>query len=130
MIKLHTPKVEDLWFRETLLSDPQTMSYNHAYGGTIPFPKEKWERWYDRWLRNCGNERFYRYIKNGDTFVGEVAYHLDDERKIYVTDVIVYAPYRGRGKPLCSFFVMLQKSMEFKRSTTILPQTTHPSPYF
>ena len=97
MIELHTPKVEDLWFREKLLSDEKTMSYNHAYGGTIPFPKEKWERWYDRWLRNCGNERFYRYIKNGDTFVGEVAYHLDDQRKIYVADVIVYAPYRGRG---------------------------------
>ena len=39
MITSYTPQIEDLWFKESMLSDPETMSYNHAWGGTIPFPK-------------------------------------------------------------------------------------------
>ena len=42
-IVLKSPTIEELWFIEKLLSDPETMSYNHAYGGTINFPKEQWE---------------------------------------------------------------------------------------
>lgn len=68
MVELYKPKVEDLWFREKLLSDEDTMSYNHAWGGTIPFPKEKWENWHNRWVQNHDNKRFYRYIKENDTF--------------------------------------------------------------
>ena len=45
-IVLKSPTFEELWFIEKLLSDPETMSYNHAYGGTINFPKEQWEEWY------------------------------------------------------------------------------------
>lgn len=63
MVELYRPHMEDLWFRETMLSDGQTMFYNHAYGGTIPFPKEQWARWYDAWIINPDNKRFYRYVK-------------------------------------------------------------------
>ena len=38
MLKLYTPKFEDLWFRQQLMIDEATMSYNHAWGGTIDFP--------------------------------------------------------------------------------------------
>ena len=38
-----TPKFEDLWFRQTMMADPETMAYNHAWGGTIPFPEEHWK---------------------------------------------------------------------------------------
>lgn len=37
MLHLHKPTREELRFRQELLSDPSTMSYNHAYGGTIVF---------------------------------------------------------------------------------------------
>ena len=97
MIELYKPQIEDLWFREKMLSDDQTMSYNHAYGGTISFPKEKWERWYNRWILEPENKQFYRYIKENDDFLGEVAYHYDEERRIYIADVIIYAPYRRKG---------------------------------
>ena len=40
MLELYKPHIEDLWFKEQMMSDEQTMAYNHAYGGTIPFPKE------------------------------------------------------------------------------------------
>ncbi|MBQ8611153.1 MAG: GNAT family N-acetyltransferase, partial [Oscillospiraceae bacterium] len=97
MLELYEPQVEDLWFKEKMMGDEQTMSYNHAYGGIIPFPKEYWADWHDRWITNHNGKRFYRYIKDRDTFVGEVAYHFDGERKIYIADVIIYAPHRGKG---------------------------------
>lgn len=92
MIKLYKPNIEELWFKEKMMSDEDTMSYNH---GTIAFPESKWDGWYQRWMRD--DKYFYRYICDGDTFVGEVAYYLDSEREIYIADVIVYAPYRGKG---------------------------------
>ena len=44
--------MEDLWFRKKFMSDEETMSYNHAWGGTIPFPESEWQDWYDTWLWN------------------------------------------------------------------------------
>ena len=97
MLELYVPQIEDLWFKEKMMGDEQTMAYNHAYGGTIPFPKEHWVDWHDRWITNHNNKRFYRFIKEKDTFVGEVAYHFDEKRQIYIADVIIFAPYRGKG---------------------------------
>ena len=98
MIVPYTPSLDDLWFRQAMMADPETMSYNHAWGGTIPFPKEKWEAWYEYWIVNHGNRRWYRYLKNpAGHFVGEIAYHYDDDRGIVAADVIVHASYRGLG---------------------------------
>lgn len=73
MLTLYKPSVEGLWFREQMMSDEQTMAYNHAYGGTIPFPKEYWADWHDRWLADHDGKHFYRYIKVDAMFIGEVA---------------------------------------------------------
>lgn len=99
MIELYIPKIDDLWFRQQMMNDEETMLYNCAWGGTIPFPKEEWTEWYDYWIVNADGERFYRYLIEIETneFVGEVAYHYDDVRKINVADIIVYAKYRGKG---------------------------------
>ena len=40
MLETVIPTLEDMWFRESLLADEETMSYNHAWGGTISWPKE------------------------------------------------------------------------------------------
>ena len=43
-------------------------------------------------------KRYYRYLKNNaGHFIGELAYHYDSDRKLYLADVIVYAPYRKKG---------------------------------
>ena len=97
MLELYEPQVEDLWFKKKMMGDEQTMSYNNAYGGTIAFPKEYWSDWHNRWIINHNDKRFYRYVKEKDTFVGEVAYHFDEKRQIHIADVIIYAPYRGKG---------------------------------
>ena len=97
MIELYTPAIDDLWFKETMLGDEETMSYNHAYGGRLSFPKERWKSWHDRWITNHESKRFYRYIADNGTFVGEVAYHFDGAEERCMADVIVYARYRGKG---------------------------------
>ena len=99
MLSLYKPELEDLWFREEFMNDPDTMSYNNAWGGTIAFPKEKWGDWYNKWIIRHENERYYRYLLNVETneFVGETAYHLDYSRNIYIADVIICAKHRGRG---------------------------------
>ena len=76
MIELYKPTIEELGFRESLIADEKTMSYNHAWGGTIPFPKTEWEKWYHRWLEGSALQRFYRYLydSKNKNFVGEVAF--------------------------------------------------------
>ena len=98
MLTLHEPAYEDLWFRQKILGDEETMSYNHAWGGTIPFPEENWADWYDYWITNPDGKRYYRYLKDDENrFVGEIAYHFDEELKGFIADVIIFSEYRGRG---------------------------------
>lgn len=98
MLKAVIPRLEDLRFRQALLSDAQTMSYNHGYGGTISFPRDAWQSWYDRWIVTGGKLRFYRYLKDPWLgFVGEIACHLDPDTNRYMADVLVKAEHRGRG---------------------------------
>jgi len=98
MLSLYKPKYDDLWFRQMILDDQETMSYNHAWGGTISFPKEKWLDWYNLWIIKHNNERYYRYLKNEDgQFVGEIAYHFDKDIRGYVASIIIYSPYRRKG---------------------------------
>lgn len=99
IITLHRPAMDELSFRQEWLADPATMAFNHAYGGTINFPKERWEDWYARWVEDATGQRFYRYLYDAgqDAFVGEVAYHFDGELDAYICDVIVPAAHRGRG---------------------------------
>lgn len=99
MLKVVKPELEDLWFRESMMADTETMSYNDAWGGTIPFPKEDWEEWYTLWVRNSGQERYYRYLKDdaNKVFVGEISYHFDKLRNIYICDVIIKAEFRKQG---------------------------------
>lgn len=98
MLTLYKPEYEDLWFRQMMLADEDTMSYNRAWGGTIDFPKERWRSWYDFWVERPEGKRYYRYLKNehGD-FVGEIAYHYDFDMRGYAADVIVYSKWRGKG---------------------------------
>ena len=98
-VYFYKPKLEDLWFREAMMADPDTMSYNSAWGGTIPFPQEKWQDWYNYWIAANPNKRFYRYITTGKSryFVGEAAYHYDPDMDLYLADIIIFAKSRRLG---------------------------------
>ena len=99
-LKLHVPKLNELWFRRSLLSDPATMSYNAPWfppDGCIPFPETAWESWYKDWIGSP--ERFYAYIELCDngSFIGEVNYHYDAESDAYEIGILISAEERGRG---------------------------------
>ena len=98
MLTLYKPRFEDLWFRRMMLADEDTMSYNHAWGGTILWPQAEWGGWYERWVANPKDGRLYRYVKNssGD-FVGEIAYHFDADMQGFTANVIIFSKFRGRG---------------------------------
>lgn len=98
-LELYRPVLEELEFREKCLGDPETMSYNHAYGGTIAFPRERWADWYAGWIADNGGSRYYRYLRLRDSgaLVGNIAYHFDEGGGEYMCEVIVAARYRGRG---------------------------------
>ena len=98
MLTVYEPKPEDLWFRRRMLEDEETMAYNHAWGGTIPFPEEDWAPWYETWLGDPDSGRYYRYLRDGDgRFVGEIAFHFDEELGGHTANVIIYAKYRRKG---------------------------------
>lgn len=97
MLHLYKPELEDLWFREKLLSDPDTMSYNNKWGGTIDFPQEKWNDWYRQWVAENDGRHFYRYLKDEDKFVGEASYHYDESRDVYLCSLVVLSEERGKG---------------------------------
>ena len=96
-LTLYRPELDDLVWREKWLNDPETMSYNHAYGGTVAFPRERWADWYARWIGD-GEECYYRYLHlDSGEFVGNISYHYDEEFGEYECEVLIYAPYRGGG---------------------------------
>jgi hypothetical protein len=33
----YKPYLEDLWFRQSMMADPETMEYNRVWGGTMDF---------------------------------------------------------------------------------------------
>ncbi len=112
-LSLHKPEYKELSFRKELLSDEETMSYNHAWGGTVDFSEEKWEKWYDRWVLNPENKRFYRYLINEEgEFVGECAWHYDEDEDKYLTDVIIQARYRRQGYGSEALRVLCDKAKE------------------
>ena len=97
MLRLHLPAYRELGLRQALLADQETMSYNQAWGGTIDFPQARWADWYDAWVEHPQGQRFYRYLLDGEAFVGETAWHWDEARQLHLADVIVLARFRGRG---------------------------------
>ena len=84
MLALHKPARDELWFRQELLADPATMSYNDAWGGAIAYPEDDWDDWYDHWLACDERLRFYRYLFDAENaeFVGEVAYRYSEDEVV------------------------------------------------
>ena len=97
MLILVKPTIDELSFKQELLSDEETMSFNHKYGGTIDFNRDRWKSWYDKWIASNDPNYFYRYLYSTkhQCFVGEIAYHLEDNR--YLCDVIIHSKYRNLG---------------------------------
>lgn len=120
---LHIPSFKELWYREKLMQDSDTMSYNKNYDldfdgydkktGCIAFPEKKWSNWYEYFV---GQEpqRFYAYIvrKDDDLFIGEVNVHRNAEDTWYDMGIVLEAKYRGNGYAKEALHLLLQYSFE------------------
>lgn len=103
---LHKPTLEELYYREKILSDPYTMDYNKGYNldgddydnetGCIKFSVEKWSDWYN-WFVLGEPERFYAYIvsKKDNTFIGEVNLHKNIQNNWYDVGIVIEEKYQG-----------------------------------
>lgn len=107
-LELHTPLYDELWYRQRMMGDPATMSYNAGYNlgfdgyhndtGCIDFPPEKWRGWYDRFIGR-EPEKFYAYIvrKEDGAFIGEVVLRQEGEPGRYEMGVVIEGCHRGQG---------------------------------
>lgn len=107
-LRLHVPELGELDFRQKLLSDPASMSYNAGCGldmptyhndtGCIDFPRGDHAGWYARWVGN-EPERFYAYLKDTESgeFVGEVSLYETDGPGVYEMGIVLHSSQRGKG---------------------------------
>ena len=111
LVELYVPKLEDLWFYQKMMSDPETMSYNDPWGGCIDYPDEVLPDWYARWI---GQEpqRFYAYIKrtSDGVWIGDVNFHYTPERGWWDMGIVIYAPYRGKGYAVPALRLLLDQA--------------------
>ena len=118
ILELYVPGPDELRFREEMLSDPETMSYNanwdidscgyHKETGCIDFPKSEWDAWYKDWIGN-EPESFYAYIRrvSDGAFIGDVNFHYTPEKEWWDMGIVICAPYRGRGYAVPALRLML-----------------------
>ena len=121
-ISLHIPAFEELWYREKLLSDADTMNYNKGYNidnqnycretGCINFPKQEWEGWY-RYFIGHEPERYYAYITRNGIFIGEVNAHKHGEAMHwYNIGIVIEAKHRGQGYAAIALKLLLKQAFE------------------
>lgn len=129
-LELHIPTIDDLWFYQKMMSDPETMSYNANYDidcegyhkdtGCIDFPKSEWAEWHGYWI---GNEpqRFFAYVKRASdgVWIGHVNFHYTPEQNWWDMGIVIYAPYRGMGYAVPSLRLLLERAFKKCGVTTL-----------
>ncbi|GEM_PF-156179 len=123
MLKLHIPEYKELWYRQKIMQDSDTMSYNKGYDidfegydketGCIAFPEQKWADWYDYFI-DQEPERFYAYVvheRDGE-FIGEVNVHKSKDDNWYEMGIVIEAKYRGRGYAVKALWLLLKHTFE------------------
>ncbi|MDO5737969.1 MAG: GNAT family N-acetyltransferase [Eubacteriales bacterium] len=122
-VYLHVPSFEELTYRQKLLQEAETMSYNKGYErniegydietGCIDFSESKWQKWYDHFI---GQEpkRFYAYItrSDNDEFIGEVNVREVPGKPWYEMGIVVTASERGKGYAKDALKLLLEVAFE------------------
>lgn len=105
---LHIPSFEELYYKQKLLAQPDTMSYNRGYElncydyndetGCFDFRKEYWKDWYMSWISN-EPKRFYAYLTliESNEFIGDVCFHYEESSNSHCIGIVIEAKYRGKG---------------------------------
>lgn len=122
-LKLHVPSLEELWYRERLMADPDTMSYNRGYvlpfegynpqTGCIPFPREQWAEWYAFFI-NQEPLRYYAYVvrESDGAFLGEVNLHKSETHGWHEMGIVLEARHRGMGYSVPALRLLMAHAFE------------------
>lgn len=106
-LELYVPKLEDLWFYQKMMSDPETMSYNanwdvnydgyHRDTGCVDYPDAVLPAWYENMVGQ-EPERFYAYIKRSadGAWIGDVNFHYNPQRTGGTWALCFMPPIAGR----------------------------------
>lgn len=117
-LELYIPTLDELWFYQKMMSDPDTMSYNknwdvdydgyHKDTGCIDFPESQWASWYEDWVNN-EPECFFAYIQRSSDgeWVGNINFHYTPQQDWWDMGIVIYAPYRGKGYAAPALQLML-----------------------
>jgi len=119
----HIPSLQELSYRQRILMDPDTMSYNanydinyegyHKETGCIDLKREDWDSWFSTWIDNMPNY-FYAYItiKETNEFIGEVNLHYNKNSDWYEMGIVIEGKYRGYGYSLEALKKLLQVAFD------------------
>lgn len=128
-VELYVPTIEELDYRQGIMADPETMSYNKEYDlgfegyhndtGCIDFPESEWQDWYDYFVGQ-EPERFYAYIKRKEdgTFIGEVNVHKSSDDH-YDMGIMIEAKYRGQGYSKEALNLLLRHAFEEMKANAV-----------
>lgn len=122
-LSLHVPTYGELEYRQKIMQDSDTMSYNKGYDlnfdgydkatGCIAFPEHEWADWYTYFI---GQEphRFYAYIvrESDGEFIGEVNLHMNADADWYEMGIVLEAKYRGKGYAVAALRLLMQHAFE------------------
>ena len=134
-VKLHVPTVEDLWYREKCMSDPETMAYNAGYDvtydgyhydtGCIDFPKENHSTWFNNRMKNPNF--FYAYIEDVDSreWVGYVNFNKDPETNKATMGIVIESVHQGKGymRPTMKELIAMAEKKGVFALTDTVPET-------
>ena len=127
---LYTPQLSDLWYRQKILGDPDTMGYNKGYHldfagyhndtGCIDFPKAQWKEWHD-WFVGHTPTRFYAYItrKEDNAFIGEVNLHQSRQGDWHDMGIVIEGKHRGKGYAVEALYLLLKEAFEHLSVTAV-----------
>lgn len=120
-IYLKVPSIEEMYYRQDWMKNPNTMSYNAGYDinlkgynketGIISKTDEEMINWYYNWVNKEPDKYFaYIYDKNIEEPVGEIYYYLDDG--IHSMGIIIQDKYRGKGYSYLALIELEKKAFE------------------
>ncbi|WP_438619457.1 GNAT family N-acetyltransferase [Paraclostridium sp.] len=134
-LHLHVPSFNELEYRQKLLSQEKTMSYNKEYNleienynnktGCIDFSKKYWYEWYAKWISE-NNDRYYAYIVNSNTsdFLGEVCFYYDKQNDLHRIGIVIENKHRGKGycsKALTKLADTAFYDLDIKKLRNVIP---------
>ncbi len=121
-VTLFKPHIEDLWYRQKLVEDEKTMSFNDRNGGCFPFDHSKWQMFYLKWCMN--QHYFYSYIRDEKCqFVGEASYVETNEENVCLAHMIIQYDERHKGYGTKGLTLLLNQARKNGMKKVIVQST-------